>query len=96
MVKIEQEILDRLARIESKLEAQNDEYMNLEETANYLDLSPAYLYKLTSRNQIPVYKPSGKKLFFKRSELNTWISSKRIASENEIKHNGAKKYYSNS
>ena len=49
-----------------------------EETAKYCDISPDYLYQLTSKKVIPFYKPRGKKIYFKRSELDNWLLRNRF------------------
>jgi len=54
------------------------------EAVTYSGLSPSYLYKLTSSNQIPYYKPKGKILFFDRKELESWLLQNRITPQSEI------------
>jgi excisionase family DNA binding protein len=84
MSKVDQQIIERLDRIEAKIENQRDEYLTFEEGADYLNFSPSYLYKLTHQNKIPFYRPNGKKIRFKRSELNAWIEAKRVPAINEL------------
>lgn len=43
------------------------------EAANYIGVSKNYLYKLTSKNRIPYYKPEGKQIYFDKDELNAWL-----------------------
>ena len=38
--------------------------LSFEEASRFLNLSKSYLYKLTSGNLIPHYKPQGKMLYF--------------------------------
>ena len=81
-------LLEKLESIERKLTEQNllqKEIINFVEACLYLDLSSSYMYKLTSLNLIPCYAPMGKKLFFKRSELDNWLTSSRSSTiaENE-------------
>jgi excisionase family DNA binding protein len=64
------------------------EVLNATEAAKYLSLSQAYLYRLTSARQIPHYKP-GKKLYFKRSELDDWMLRNKQESENELDEQAA-------
>ncbi len=80
-------ILKKISKIEAMLkkqEASNKEVLSFTEAADYMDVSSSHLYKLTSADKIPCYKPSGKKLYFKRSELNEWILSSRHKSKQEI------------
>lgn len=47
--------------------------LNLNEASLYLGISQSYLYKLTSNNIVPHYKPNGKLIFFNRVELEEWM-----------------------
>lgn len=47
--------------------------LSFEEASRFLNLSKSYLYKLTSGNLIPHYKPQGKILYFEKTELETWL-----------------------
>lgn len=83
----QQEIMQKLAVIEQLLQGNNllkKEALTLEEACQYLDVSPSYIYKLTSTHQIPHYCPTGKKLYFKRSELDEWLLSNRHATRAEM------------
>ena len=50
----------------------------VDEVVNYTGFSQKQIYKLTSTRQIPHYKPSGRKLFFKKNEIDEWITRGRI------------------
>jgi excisionase family DNA binding protein len=67
------------------------EIQNLHEACEYLDVSPSYMYKLTCTNAIPHYCPTGKKLYFRRSELDAWVLQHKQASSGEIEQQ-AKEY----
>lgn len=80
-------ILDKLSEIASKLDEQNilqKTVLNLTEAAKYLDISESHLYKLTSSRAIPHFCPQGKKLYFRRDELDTWLQRNRQSSTDEI------------
>lgn len=47
--------------------------LSFEEASRFLNLSKSYLYKLTSGNLIPYYKPQGKMLYFEKTELEAWL-----------------------
>lgn len=47
--------------------------MTFSEAAVYLNLSKSYLYKLTFQRLIPHFKPMGKKIYFKREDLETFL-----------------------
>ena len=80
----EQQILEKLDRIETILTEQEDKPLTLEETAAYLDISPSYLYKLTSSQRIPHYKPHGKRVYFLKSDLNAYLLQGRVRPIDEI------------
>ena len=84
-------ILERLDRIEKALEKLNaitpvtidDSLMDINEIAAYLKMAVPSIYGLTHRNSIPHFK-IGKKLYFRKDEINKWIFSKRIKTRNDI------------
>lgn len=85
-------ILEQLNRIEKLLETQQamqKQVLNFNDTCIYLELSQSHLYKLTSTGSIPHYKPNGKKLYFKREELDTWLLRNRSNSTDEIQQEAA-------
>jgi excisionase family DNA binding protein len=53
------------------------ERMNQKQACEYLDMSTNYLYQLTAKNEIAFYK-KGNRNFFKKSELDEWMESKRV------------------
>ena len=71
--KVENMILNKLTAIENLLKGQTEKPLTFDEAARYLDVSKSHLYKLTSANKIPHYKPQGKRLYFAKCELNTWL-----------------------
>lgn len=60
------------------------EILTIEEAAEFLSVSKSYLYKQTSAQRIPHYKPTGKPCYFRRSELEEWILAGRISTKEEI------------
>ena len=50
----------------------------------FLNLSKSYLYKLTSGNLIPHYKPQGKMLYFERAELEAWLRRNPVKTQAQI------------
>ena len=59
------------------------EVLNLEQAAEYVSLSKSAIYKKTSERNIPHFK-QGKKLYFKRSELDAWLTELKITTHAEI------------
>lgn len=61
--------------------------LNFQEAVEYTGFKPSYLYKLTSADIVPFYKPTGKMLFFRREELEDFLTGRtehRKESKNEI------------
>ena len=59
--------------------------LNINELADYTGYSKSYIYKLTSRNAIPYFKPSGKTVFFDRMEIDVWLLKNK---HSQIKEDG--------
>lgn len=65
--------------------------LTVEELSDYLGLTPAYIRKMTYNREIPHYKPSGKKLYFNREEIDEWILSSRIPTAEELRAEARKR-----
>ena len=86
------ELIMRLDKIEKLLAAQAlvlKDVFNFDEGCEYLDLSPSHMYKMTSTGAIPHYKPNGKKIYFKRLELDQWLLRNRATTTEEIEAKAA-------
>ena len=59
------------------------EFLTTKEAAAYLGMALSYLYNLTSKKSIPFYTPTGKKIYFKKSELDEWMNRGRVATNEE-------------
>ncbi len=60
------------------------EVLTSEEVAKYMGISMSYLYKLTMRRLIPHFKPLGKICYYNRREIEQFLQSNRIATQDEI------------
>jgi len=81
------EIYQKLEAIEKRIEAQaiyQKTILTFNEAVIYLDISSSHLYKLTSSTKIAHYKPGGKKLFFKKEDLDAWLLSNRQQTDKEL------------
>lgn len=58
--------------------------LTLDEACDFTGLSKSYLYKLTSGRQVPHFKPHGKKIYFDRAQLESWLLSNPIATADQI------------
>lgn len=84
-------ILERLDRIEKAITSLNttnpiqvnNTPMDVKDLSVYLKLSISAIYKLTSTSEIPHYK-SGKRLYFKKEDIDEWIFSNRIKTRDDI------------
>jgi len=61
----------------------SDEFLNIEEAAQFLNLAKATIYSLTSTCQIPVIKKR-KRLYFSKAELIIWVNKGRRKTTEEI------------
>lgn len=68
----------------------NKQTLSIDEAAIYAALSVSYLYKLTSTQQIPHFKPRGKIIYFDRSELDEWLRQNRVKTTAEIEAEAVK------
>jgi len=73
-----EENMELLRRLEHLLSAQQSRPMNLTEVAEYLSVSKQCIYNLSSRGEIPHYKPNGKRVYFRKAEIDAWWSRRRI------------------
>ena len=58
--------------------------MTFVEACAYIPCSKSYLYKMTSQNLIP-HSKRGKKLYFIKNELDTYLTKNKVRTIDEIK-----------
>ena len=63
---------------------QDKNILTVNDLIDYTGYSQKQIYKLTSTRAIPHYKPNGRKLFFKRNEVDNWITQGRIKPMSEL------------
>ena len=68
---------------------------SFDEASKFLPLSKSYLYKLTSGNLIPHYKPQGKMLYFEKADLEMWLCQNPVKTQAQIEQE-AQRYVMNS
>lgn len=78
------EIKQLAGEIGSSLLLAQKEILTFEEASKYTRLKKSYLYKLTAAKQIPHYKPNGKTCYFKRAELEDWLTANPVATVDEL------------
>ncbi len=82
---VDERINQKLRKLKQDLEyresddngSNNNEYLSIEELSRLTGLRKATIYGKRSRREIPAYK-FGRELRFKRSEVDTWIRSKKL------------------
>ena len=57
--------------------------LGVKEAADFLGLSLGYVRQLVYGKKIPVYKPGGKKLYFKVSDLEAYAYGRRSLADYE-------------
>ncbi|RYE50752.1 MAG: DNA-binding protein [Sphingobacteriales bacterium] len=60
------------------------EWMTVDGLSEYIGLSKSSIRKLSCSRRLPCYQP-GKKLLFKKSEIDAWIHSSRIEAKDQTK-----------
>ena len=73
-------VLSEQISVSTKIE---DEIINIKQAAIFLNLATQTLYGFTSKNTIPFLK-RGKKLYFRKSELESWLAEGKQKSNSEI------------
>jgi len=74
-------ISEQLSRIEYLLElllADTRETITADEACKLLSIKKSTLYHYTHKGIIPSYKPTNKLLFFKRTELEEWMTTNKL------------------
>jgi excisionase family DNA binding protein len=67
----------------SSTHAASDNLLSIQEASAFLNLATQTLYGFTSNRSIPFIK-KGKKLYFKKSALESWLSEGRKATVKEM------------
>ncbi len=75
--------LDKIEKIVEEQKLLQKEVLSLKEAAEYTGFSKSTLYKMAHDRRISYYKPA-KLIFFKRSDLDQYMTSKKVASLSEI------------
>lgn len=81
------DLQERLSNVEQAVKMAgltSKEVLTLDEAVQFTGLTKSYLYKLTSSQRIPHYKPNGKMCYFNRTELEAWLLQNRVSTIDEI------------
>lgn len=78
------QIQDKIDELIAQSKPQPKEFLTVKELSQFLGRTEGAVYSLVNRNEIPFAK-TGKKLLFKRTEIESWIASHKRLSKLEIK-----------
>lgn len=82
------EILSQIQQLKEQinlLSIQAKDILNAEEASEFLGLKKSYLYKMCQANEIPHFRSKGgKKIYFKRSDLEDWMLYQKVETKEEI------------
>ena len=84
----------KLNTIESRLNSNSQysidaEVMSLNQLCEYYEFTKSFIYKQTSTREIPHYK-KGKKLFFKKVEIDTWLFKNKVKTMEDLQREATK------
>jgi len=77
------ELISEIKKVMQQNKSETSSPMNTEKAIAYLNCSKSYLYKMTSQNKIP-HSKRGKKIFFQKEVLDSWLLENKIKTEDEI------------
>lgn len=76
-------LLEKVVMLLQEQELSKKQLMSVKEAASYLNLDEQTLYNFNRDKKIPHYKPNGKKVYYKRDELDDWVFQNRIPTSEE-------------
>ena len=89
-VQMDSELAKYVAELEKRVRNREDKFdsgkevLTLQEAAQYMGIARSSLYKMTSNQTIPFYRPNGKLIFFEKDDILSWIRRNRVFSTEEI------------
>ena len=94
---MEEAIMQKLEAIEQNMLLASKTVLMIQDVSALTGLSASTIYQMTSKHQIPHYKPTGRLLYFDRQEVEAWMKQNRIETISEAqqaasKHIVSKKY----
>lgn len=70
-------------------QAKVKEILRVDDVAELTGSTRNGIYKLVFNRRIPYYKPTGGRLYFKRSEVEAWLLGNRVAPIDELEQQAA-------
>ena len=77
-------IISKLDSIEDLLKSKSEQILTFPQALDYLGASKSFLYKLTSKRKIKHFKPNGKKIYFRKSDLDDWLLQNPCKSQMDL------------
>lgn len=84
-------ILEKLERIEALIGTGGNtvqhikkEMLTADEAADFMSVSKSTIYKMSLNRDLPVYKPTGGRIYFKKDDLAEYLQQNRVMSQKEI------------
>ena len=83
-----QKLKEQLNRIEAGTLLQKN-VLNFDEACRYTGIGKSYMYKLTSGQKVPHFKPFNKMVYFNRLELENWLQQNPVKTIEQIEAEAA-------
>lgn len=64
-------------------------YLTIDEACTELGISRKTMYDYTHRRVIPYFKPTKKRIYFKREDIVSFMTRNRVATSEELKEQAA-------
>ena len=79
--------VDELYKVITNVQPQGtvDQFLTVDETAEFLNLSAPTIYSKVARRELP-YMKRGKRLYFARKDLETYLQGGRVKTVREIEN----------
>lgn len=89
------EIMKRFDRLEQLTLLGAKSVLTLDEVCLLTGLAKSTVYKMTMRKQIPYYHSgdNGKHLYFKKDEVEAWLTQNRVSSQSEDEAKAVNTYF---
>lgn len=88
------ELMQRLANVERAVLMLSKGVLIIPEAAQYLGVSEQWVRQMVCKKDIPYYK-KGKRVYFKKSELDEWMCSERVATNAEVEYTATSRAWAN-
>lgn len=69
--------------------------LSFKEALSFMDVSNSLLYKLTSQGSITFFKPNNGKLYFRKEDLENWMTQNEQKSVASIREQYKEKIFKN-